>query len=98
MDATASNLSRKPDHVSQVIPTDLRFFVNLTTLDLSDNKLGYKNVLEHLLAAQRLTSLSLACNDLSVLSVRRGKLPGLNALKGLAHLGETLLAAFWFCA
>lgn len=53
------------------ISDDLRFFPNLDALDLSDNQLNYKEVLEHIFVATRLTKLSLACNQLTTLSCRR---------------------------
>ena len=50
------------------ISDDLRFFPNLNDLDVSDNRLNYKEVLEHIFVAPRLTKLNLACNQLTTLT------------------------------
>jgi len=53
------------------VSDDLRFFTNLDSLDLGDNRLNYREVLEHVLVAPRLTKLSLACNQLAALACHR---------------------------
>ncbi len=50
------------------ISDDLRFFPNLDSLDLSDNKLNYKEVIEHIFVAPRLTKLNLSCNQITTLN------------------------------
>ena len=53
------------------VSDDLRFFPNLDNLDVSDNKLNYREVLEHIFVAPRLTRINLSCNGLTTLTCRR---------------------------
>lgn len=54
-------------HLAEV-SDDLRFFANLDVLDLSDNELNYKEALDHVFIAPRLTKLLLACNGIASLA------------------------------
>ncbi|CAD7950778.1 unnamed protein product [Amoebophrya sp. A120] len=70
-DAVVANLSSL-DIVE--VSDDMRFFPNLDSMDLSDNKLNYREVLEHLFVTPRLTTLNLSCNHISRLNCRRNPL------------------------
>lgn len=60
-DAVTANLSSL--EIVEV-SDDLRFFPNLDSLDLSDNRLNYREVLEHLFVTPRLTKINLSCNGI----------------------------------
>eukprot|EP00392_Amoebophrya_sp_AT5.2_P014625 g14786.t1 len=70
-DAVTANLSSL--EIVEV-SDDLRFFPNLDSLDLSDNRLNYREVLEHLFVTPRLTKINLSCNGICRLNCRRNPL------------------------
>lgn len=77
-DVVSVNLSSL--QIVDVASEDLAFFVNLDSLDVSDNQLSYEQVIEQFGQLPRLCSLFLACNSITSLQVPPRALSTLQAL------------------
>lgn len=77
-DVVSVNLSSL--QIVDVASEDLAFFVNLDSLDVSDNQLSYEQVIEQFGQLPRLCSLFLACNSITSLQVPPRALRNLQAL------------------
>lgn len=66
--------------IVDVAAEDLSYFCSLDSLDVSDNHLGYEQVLEQFARIPRLSRLMIACNSIAALQIPLGTLQHLRYL------------------